>query len=192
MKIKLVRFISFWTFFAALLGSLFAQNGLVVSRSSSAITLDDATATATLFHEWYGRAQSAFSSTAPNPADAVRITDHLIISGRIDSLKASVALDSFSVKIQSLDLNGYLIGDVFWLDFGNNNTNASEVENAWVPFNRSAAVVGTTSATFWCDLAGLMIASHGVKLTIEYEGETVNDSLRVTFDVAQGLSGLRN
>ena len=191
MKIKLVRFISFWTFFAALLGSLFAQNGLVVSRSAS-VNLDS-TDSEVLFFEFYSRSQSAFSSTAPNPADAVRLTDHLIVSGRIDTSEASAALDSISVRIDFFDHNGYLIGDVLWLDFGNNNTSASEVENAFVPFNRTTPVVGTTSATFWCDLAGLMIAAHGIKFTIAHDAFGVGtDSYAVTLDVAQGLSGLRN
>ena len=172
--------------------NLFAQDGLVLARSSSTITLDS-TQTVVVYHEFYNGKQSAFGTTAPNPADAVRVNDQLIISGRIDSLKASNPNDSLKISVEFLDLNGYVIGELFWLDFTNNDTSATAVENAFTPFNRSAAVRGTTSATFWCDLSGLLKPYHGLKISVTHSGfESTADSIGVIIDLSQGISGLRN
>ncbi len=183
--------VSFIFLFLVTPGALFSQDGLIISRTAS-VTLDS-TDSEVLFLEFYSRGSQAFSSTALNPPDAVRINDQLVVSGRIDSLKASNANDSIAVKIEFLDMNGYIIGSVLWLDFGNNNTSASEVKNTYTPFNRSAAVVGTTSATFWCDVSGSLIPAHGLKFTVTHDGfASANDSSLVRLDVAQGVSALRN
>ncbi len=131
-----------------------AQDGLVHTWIDS-VTLDS-TDSEVLYLGFYGRrgtGTQGFSSSAITPKNTIHLTDDLLITGYVDSLKASTAKDSITIKVESLDKDGYPLNDVLWFDFTNNDSASSAVQiAAYIPFNRTTPTLGVTNPTFWVDL----------------------------------------
>lgn len=175
---------------------VFSQDGMIVTLTDS-VTLDSSD-TEVLYLGFYSRSGAGtrgISLTAFVPKNNVRLTDHLLITGYVDSLKANTAKDSIYGQIEFLDNDGYVLGsEIFYFDFTNNDSAASiQYLNNITPFNRSSPTLGVSNPTFWIDLSGLMKPVHGLKLTTVHVGiGGSNDSLRVVYNIAQGIKSLKN
>lgn len=172
-----------------------AQDGLVHTWTDS-VTLDS-TDEEILYLGFYARrgtGTQGFSSSAITPKNTIHLTDDLLITGYIDSLKASTAKDSIAIKAEPLDKDGYVLADaVLWFDFTNHDTAATAQQiSAYIPFNRTAPTLGVTNPTFWVDLSGLLKPAHAYKFTVIHTGDgATNDSSRTVLNAAQGLKGIR-
>lgn len=173
---------------------LFAQDGGLHNWTIT-VTLDSTDTEVRYLYFWnksglFDTNAEGFTATAATPPKEVFITDNLLITGYIDSLKANTAKDSTTIKVEPLDKDGYpLAAAVLWFDFADHDTVASAQQiSAFIPFNRTTPTLGVTNPTFWVDLTGLIKATYGLKFTLLHTGDgATNDCTSVKLNVAQGF-----
>lgn len=177
-------------FFIFVPSLLLSQNGIV--RTYQATTTLDSTDIETFFlglpgDTWF--ANSGQSTAAITPSNGVDLIDQLLITGHVDSLKASSAVDSLYGWVVGMDKDGYIVNDTLFYDFTNHDTtSAIQYFDASAPWNRAGvAVQGTSLVQFWIDLSGLLRNYHAFKFGIGRVGDgTSADSVLVTQNIAIG------
>lgn len=165
----------------------FSQNGKQTTwRSSQAVV--DSTGTTSLYLNFQSPlGDDGFGTSYSRPKQVISITNDLLVTGQVDSLKASHNSDSLTIYFVPFDRFGNVIPDTLFFDFTNNDTTSAKQYIDWTPYNQAAKTAGTDAATFWVDLSGNLRDYPGGKFVIEQVSTTATtDSTGVILIVAQG------